>query len=142
MRHDNRKKVNLFILCIVISSFSCFFSFSLDIVVIVIIVIVVVFTRGLATVRRFVRPSIGPLVFEAFLRWGRGVDGSWMPLPTRPQRYCDPASLVLNVERFLHYCSCPTVCDCLAVYPALFQRELKSRTNLFCFLSLGCRPSQ
>ena len=23
-----------------------------------------------------------------------GVDGGWMPLPTRPQRYCDPASLV------------------------------------------------
>ena len=26
---------------------------------------------------------------------GWGVDGDWMPLPTRPQRYCDPASLVL-----------------------------------------------
>ena len=28
------------------------------------------------------------------------MDGSWMPLPTRPQRYCDPASLVpfLNSE--------------------------------------------
>ena len=25
---------------------------------------------------------------------GLGVDGGWMPLPTRPQRYCDPASLV------------------------------------------------
>ena len=24
------------------------------------------------------------------------VDGGWMPLPTRAQRYCDPASLVLN----------------------------------------------
>ena len=23
-----------------------------------------------------------------------GVDGGWMPLPPRPQRYCDPASLV------------------------------------------------
>ena len=23
-----------------------------------------------------------------------GVDGGWMPLPTHPQRYCDPASLV------------------------------------------------
>ena len=23
------------------------------------------------------------------------MDGGWMPLPTRPQRYCDPASLVL-----------------------------------------------
>ena len=28
--------------------------------------------------------------------WGTwGVDGSWMPLPTHMQRYCDPASLVL-----------------------------------------------
>ena len=25
-----------------------------------------------------------------------GVDGGWMPLPTRPQQYCDPASLVLR----------------------------------------------
>ena len=25
---------------------------------------------------------------------GWGVDGGWMPLPTCPQRYCDPASLV------------------------------------------------
>ena len=27
-----------------------------------------------------------------------GVDGGRMPLPTRPQRYCDPASLVLFVR--------------------------------------------
>ena len=26
----------------------------------------------------------------------------------------------LNSERFSHYCSCPTVRDCIAVYPALF----------------------
>ena len=25
---------------------------------------------------------------------GEGVDGGWMPLPTRPQLYCDPAPLV------------------------------------------------
>ena len=25
---------------------------------------------------------------------GMGVDGGWMPLPTHPQRYCDPVSLV------------------------------------------------
>ena len=29
-----------------------------------------------------------------------GVDGGWMPLPTRPQRYCDPASLVLFINRY------------------------------------------
>ena len=27
---------------------------------------------------------------------GDGVNGGWMPLPTRPQWYCDPASLVLK----------------------------------------------
>ena len=27
---------------------------------------------------------------------GEGVDGGWMPLPTHPQQYCDPASLVLS----------------------------------------------
>ena len=26
-----------------------------------------------------------------------GVDGGWTPLPTRPQQYCDPASLVSGV---------------------------------------------
>ena len=30
--------------------------------------------------------------------WGKA--GGWMPLPTRPQRYCDPASLVLFVSFF------------------------------------------
>ena len=27
----------------------------------------------------------------------QGVDGGWMPLPTRPQRYCDPASLAIRL---------------------------------------------
>ena len=30
--------------------------------------------------------------------WGWGVDGGWTPLPTRPQRYCDPASLVIGLH--------------------------------------------
>ena len=64
------------------------------------------FLRGL------VRPSIreresksGEMsVLEAFcvcvcveggLGGAVGVDGGWLPLPTRPQQYCDPASLVL-----------------------------------------------
>ena len=34
-----------------------------------------------------------------------GVDGGWMRLPTRPQRYCDPASLVLH--RFDLFLACP-----------------------------------
>ena len=28
---------------------------------------------------------------------GWGVDGSWMPLPTRPKRYCDPVPLVRRI---------------------------------------------
>ena len=31
-----------------------------------------------------------------------------------------PSVTFLNSERFLHYCSCPTVRDWIAVYPALF----------------------
>ena len=49
------------------------------------------------SIRRFVRPSVGPLVFEAFLRWGWGVDGGWMPLPTRLQKYCNPVLLVMII---------------------------------------------
>ena len=33
-------------------------------------------------------------VYVWVLRVGWGVDWGWMPLPTRPQRYCDPTSLV------------------------------------------------
>ena len=32
---------------------------------------------------------------------GWGEAGGWMPLPTRPQRYCDPASLVKVAEPFI-----------------------------------------
>ena len=38
--------------------------------------------------------------------------------PCRVGRSVGPS--VLNSERFLHYCSCPTVRDWIAVYPALF----------------------
>ena len=31
-----------------------------------------------------------------------------------------PSVTFLNSEQFLHYCSCPTVRDWIAVYPALF----------------------
>ena len=37
-------------------------------------------------------------MYVSVLEWVLGgvlsVDGGWLPLPTRPQRYCDPASLV------------------------------------------------
>ena len=66
-----------------------------------------------------------------------GVAEGWMPLPTRPQRYCDPASLVLNFKRFLHYGPCPTVHDCLAMYPALFSivflNTMKHYRKCFCY---------
>ena len=62
------------------------------------------------SVRRSVRPSVRNARVEKWKNerfrcffgyvcwWGGawGVDGGWMPLPTRPQRYCDPASLVLR----------------------------------------------
>ena len=32
-----------------------------------------------------------------------------------------PSVTFLNSERFLHYCSCPTVRDWIAMYPALFS---------------------
>ena len=32
-----------------------------------------------------------------------------------------PSVTFLNSERVLHYCSCPTVRDWIAVYPALFE---------------------
>ena len=34
---------------------------------------------------------------------GWGMDGGWMPLPTHPQRYCDPASLVLFLSATEYY---------------------------------------
>ena len=35
-------------------------------------------------------------VLEGGWECGWGEAGGWMPLPTRPQRYCDPASLVFH----------------------------------------------
>ena len=45
-------------------------------------------------------------VLDTFCVWGGGwgVEGGWMPLPTRPQQYCDPASLVLTVQVFRKSC--------------------------------------
>ena len=33
-------------------------------------------------------------VLEGELGGALSVDGGWLPLPTRPQQYCDPVSLV------------------------------------------------
>ena len=40
-----------------------------------------------------------------------------------------PSVTLLNCERFFHYCSCPTIRDCPAVYPALLFY-----TFIFCLL--------
>ena len=32
-----------------------------------------------------------------------GVEGGWPPLPTRPQRYCDPASLVFSTSSIVSF---------------------------------------
>ena len=70
--------------------------------------------------RGFVRPSVGPSVRQfvsehksksgktSILEALGGAlveDGGWLPLPTRPQRYCDPTSLVFRWENvfFLGY---------------------------------------
>ena len=34
-------------------------------------------------------------VLEGGLAGALGVDGGWLPVPTRPQRYCDLVSLVI-----------------------------------------------
>ena len=39
------------------------------------------------------------------------------------RRFVGPSVTFLNSERFLHYCSCPTVRDWIAVYPALFYEK-------------------
>ena len=46
-------------------------------------------------------------VLEGGWGCGWGEAGGWMPLPTRPQRYCDPASLVFFL---VHYCHCLYLC--------------------------------
>ena len=47
------------------------------------------------------KKSFNFLGFGGGLEVGWGVDGGWMSLPTSPQRYCDPASLVRrDVEAF------------------------------------------
>ena len=41
-------------------------------------------------------------VFDSVWEGGWGEAGVWLPLPNRPQRYCDPASLVyIHPKKFL-----------------------------------------
>ena len=69
------------------------------------------------SVRRSVGPSVThesksgkTSVLDAFMGIGVGgeawdVDGSWMSLPTRPQRYCDLASLAFSFLVFHNPCN-------------------------------------
>ena len=102
------------------------------------------------SIRGFVRPSVGPLVhwyvntsrkvrkrmFKMHLVYlcvgvgGLGVDGDWMPLPTRPRRYCNPASLVISRDSFTH---CPTPYG-------LFHSMVSSSSPPTTFYSLPSSP--
>ena len=60
--------------------------------------------------------STGNTHFDFFLV----ADTRLYTLPCRSvRRSVGPSVTFLNSERFLHYCSCPTVRDCFALYPAL-----------------------
>ena len=66
-------------------------------------------------------PFTGSLHSQADLYMVRaGVDGGWMPLPTRPQRYCNSALLVFKdlhpvfCQHFLSLCLC-----LLSVFPSV-----------------------
>ena len=49
------------------------------------------------------------------------------------RRSVGPPVIFLNSERFSHYCSCPTVRDWIAVYPALFRYVRPSiLKHIFC----------
>ena len=50
--------------------------------------------------RVFQRLGVYVSVLEGGLGGVLGVDEGWLPLPTRPQQYCGPASLVSFCESF------------------------------------------
>ena len=63
------------------------------------------FKRLCPSVGPSVRWSVGPSVREHESKSAKTsvldafcVDGGWMPLPTRPQRYCDPATLFFDLD--------------------------------------------
>ena len=45
--------------------------------------------------------SITQLGLSVFVGWGC-VDGGYMPLPTHPKQYCEPASLVFDKKSFVY----------------------------------------
>ena len=104
--------------------------------------------RPSISIRGFVRPSVGRSVgrsvtlqlktqetriynaavviecvwvYISVWEGGWGEAGGWLPLPTRPQRYCDPASLVtfdlilLDCAQSIYYQNTLLICDYLVV---------------------------
>ena len=65
---------------------------------------------------------------------GLGVDGGWLPLPTRPQRYRDLASLVsfCVLSIFPHFCLFFTIIYCLLFF--ILSSFLLSLFFSSCFL--------
>ena len=82
-------------------------------------------------------------VWEGSWGWGWGEAGGSMPLPTRPQRYCDPTSLVLGtcVGGGGHGvwigvgCPCPPIRNDIVTPRHLFLLSIMNYKYLFsCFL--------
>ena len=65
-----------------------------------------------------------------------GVDGVWMPLPTRPQRYCDLTSLV-SFSFFFPFFLFLSLFSSLSLFFLLFISRLLFSSFLF-FLFLCC----
>ena len=54
-----------------------------------------------------------------------------------------PSKIFMNCERCMQYCSCPTVHDWIAVYPALFYYRLHGATTPYTRgKGLGCAKSE
>ena len=73
--------------------------------------------------------QLGKKIYKILVGGGAwGVDGGWMPLPTHPQRYCDPALLVL----YLLYSR-----RNLGIYKAKVEKNRTKQIKAV-FPSLGC----
>ena len=55
------------------------------------------------------------MIFFLYVRGAWGMDGGRMPLPTRPQRYCDSASLVVLSKEGETRLGCFVDDSCMAV---------------------------
>ena len=87
---------------------------------------------------RYVRPLTWVKMFRFLVACTRLYTLPCRSVGRSVSRSVRPSVTFLNSEWFLHYCSCPTVRDWIAVYPALFlcwdgvwsRRYLTSSKNL------------